>query len=92
MLKGTAVNKNFYVFASLAFLLLGLSVYAPPPWYEWISLQGGHPVVVFPVLFLIFTLWALFYIPSVGKYLIRKGILIDPSKKDSSRRKESSDE
>lgn len=86
------MNKNFYVFASLAVLFLGLSVYAPPPWYEWIPLRGGYPVVVFPVFFVTFTLWALFHIPSIGKYLIRKGILIDPSKKDSPRQKESSDE
>ena len=37
------MNKPFYVFASLAVLFLGLSLYAPPSWYEWM-----HPVV--PVL------------------------------------------
>ena len=80
--RGVVMNKPFYIFAALGVLFLGLSLYAPPSWYEWIPLQGGHPVVVFPVLCATFTLWAIFQIPSIGEYLIRKGILVDPSKKD----------
>ena len=75
------MNKPFFVFASLAVLFFGLSLFAPSSWYEWIPLRRD-PVVVFPALCTAFTLWALFHIPSIGEYLIRKGILVDPSKKD----------
>lgn len=75
------MNKPFYVFASLAVLFLGLSLYAPPSWYEWIPVRQ-HPVVVFPALCVAFALWAMFHIPFIGNYLVRKGILVDPSKKD----------
>lgn len=78
---GVVMNKPFYVFASLAVLFLGLSLYAPPSWYEWIPVRQ-HPVVVFPALCAAFTLWTMFHIPFIGNYLVRKGILVDSSKED----------
>ena len=76
------MNKLSVLFGSLAVLFLGLSVFAPPSWYEWIPTRGGDPVVWFPSLCATFTLVWLAQIPLINKYLMRKGILVDPSKKD----------
>ena len=76
------MNKLSFLFGSLAVLFLGLSVFAPPSWYEWIPTRGGDPVVLFPSLCATFTLAWLAQIPLINRYLMRKGILVDPSKKD----------
>jgi len=76
------MNKPSVLFGSLALLFLGLSLYAPPSWYEWIPTRGGDPVVWFPSLCATFTLVWLAQIPLINKYLVRKGILVDSSKDD----------
>ena len=76
------MNKLSALFGSLAVLFLGLSLYAPPSWYEWILTRAGDPVVAFPALCATFTLVLLAQIPLINKYLMRKGILVDPSRKD----------
>ena len=65
----------------LTVLFLGLSVFAPPSGMSG-YLREGDPVVWFPSLCATFTLIWLGTNTSINKYLMRKGILIDPSKKD----------
>ena len=74
------MNKLSVLFGSLAVLFLGLSVFAPPSWYEWIPATGQE--VLFPALFTTFLLGFMKETPVINDYLMRKGILVDPSKED----------
>ena len=77
------MNKEFFLFGALALLFLGLSLYAPPSWYEWIPTKTGEgQQFVFPVAFVFSTITALYQIPSIAKILIRMRIVGDPSKED----------
>ena len=77
------MNKSFIILGALAVLFLGLSLYAPPSWYEWIPTKTRKgQEFIFPMLCVLLTLMALYQIPSVAKILIRMGIFVDPSKKD----------
>ena len=77
------MNKPFIIVGAVALLFLGLSLYAPPSWYEWIPTKTGKGQEgLFPAFFVVTTLIALYQIPSVAKTLIRMGIFVDPSKKD----------
>ena len=74
------MNKPFYVFASLAVLFLGLSVFAPPSWYEWIPTTGQE--VVFPALFTTFLLGFMKETPVINDYLMRRRRLIEESREN----------
>ena len=73
------MNKLSVLFGSLAVLFLGLSVFAPPSWYEWIPTRGQE--VVFPPLFTTFLLGFMKETPVINGYLMRRRRLIEERRK-----------
>ena len=74
------MNKLSVLFGSLAVLFLGLSVFAPPSWYEWIP-GRGDPWVWFPALSLTFLLGFIKETPVISDYLMRRRRLIEERRK-----------
>ena len=80
--KRVVMNKLSVLFGSLAVLFLGLSVFAPPSWYEWIPTKtGGGQEVVFPALFTTFLLGFMKETPVINDYLMRRRRLIEERRK-----------
>jgi hypothetical protein len=64
------VNKLSVLFGLLAVLFLGLSVFAPPSWYEWIPTRGQE--VVFPALFTTFLLGFMKETPVINNFFTER--------------------
>ena len=68
------MNKLSLLFGLLSILFLGLWLFAPSSWYEWIPTKtGGGQEVVFPALFTTFLLGFLRETPVV-KITLRRGV------------------
>ena len=77
------MNKLSILFGLLSILFLGLWLFAPSSWYEWIPTKtGGGQEVVFPALFTTFLLGFLKETPVVNDYLMRRRRLIDERRKN----------
>ena len=75
------VNKLSVLFGSLAALFLGLSVFAPPSWYEWIPTKTGGGEVVFPALFTTFLLGFIKETPVLNNFFTERRRMMDERRK-----------
>lgn len=73
------MNKLSVLFGSLAVLFLGLSLYAPPSWYEWIPTRGQE--VVFPALFTTFLLGFMKETPVINNFFAERRRMMDERRK-----------
>ena len=74
------MNKLSVLFGSLAVLFLGLSVFAPPSWYEWIP-GRGEPWVWFPALSLTFFLGFMKETPVINNFFAKRRRIMDERRK-----------
>ena len=77
------VNKLSGLFGSLAVLFLGLSVFAPTSWYEWIPTKtGGGQEVVFPALFTTFLLGFMKETPVINNFFAERRRMMEERRKN----------
>ena len=74
------MNKLSVLFGSLAVLFLGLSVFAPPSWYEWIPATGQE--VVFPALFTTFLLGFMKETPVINNFFTERRRMMEERRRN----------